>query len=49
MKLFNVVLVLTIFTNIIVLLRATENNIHFDLGWNLLYYLVIGEIVCYIK
>ena len=30
MKLFDVVLVLTIFINIIVLLRATVNNIHFD-------------------
>ena len=49
MKLFNIALVLTIFINIVVLLKATANDIHFDLGQNLLYYLVIGETVCYIK
>ena len=49
MKLFYVVLVPTIFINIIVLLRATANDIHFDLKWNLLYCLVIGEAVYYTK
>jgi hypothetical protein len=39
----------TFFINIIALLRATNNNIHFDLGRNLLYRLVTSEIVCYIK
>ena len=49
MKLFYIVLVTTMFINIVVLLRATANDIHFDLGQNLLYYLAIGEIVCYTK
>ena len=49
MKLFYVVLVPTMFINIIALLRATDNNIHFDLGRNLLYYLATSKIVCYIK
>ena len=49
MKLFYIVLVPTIFINIVVLLRATVNNIHFDLRWNLLYHLVMGETVYYIK
>jgi hypothetical protein len=49
MKLSHVVLVPTIFINIIALLRATTNNIHFDSGRNLLYRLATGEIVCYIK
>ena len=49
MKLFDVALVLTIFINIIALLRATVNDIHFNLRQNLLYCLAIGEIVCYIK
>ena len=49
MKLSHVVLVPTMFTNIVVLLRATTNNIHFDLGRNLLYHLVTGETVCYTK
>ena len=31
MKLFNIALVPTIFINIVVLLRATTNDIHFDL------------------
>ena len=38
MKLFYIVLVLTIFANIVVLLRATVNDIHFDSRQNLLYY-----------
>ena len=49
MKLSYIALVPTIFINIVVLLRATVNDIYFNLGRNLLYYLVIGEIVCYIK
>ena len=49
MKLFNVVLVPTIFINIIALSRATINDIHFNLRRNLLYYLVTGKIVYYIK
>ena len=42
-------LVPTIFTNIIALLRATNNDIYFDLGRNVLYRLVTSEIVCYIR
>ena len=49
MKLSYIVLVPTIFTNIVVLLRATKNNIYFNLRRNLLYYLVIGEIVYFAK
>ena len=49
MKLFNIALVLTIFTNIIVLLRATTNDIHFNSGQNLLYHLAMGKTVYYIK
>ncbi|OCK87487.1 uncharacterized protein K441DRAFT_353861 [Cenococcum geophilum 1.58] len=37
------------FTNIVALLRATDNDIHFNLGRNLLYHLVTGETVCYTK
>jgi hypothetical protein len=37
------------FTNIVALLRAIDNDIHFDLGWNLLYRLVTGETVYYAK
>ena len=48
-KLSYVVLVPTIFTNIVALLRATDNNIHFDLGWNLLYCLVTSETVYYAR
>ena len=36
-KLSHVALVPTIFTNIIALLKATNNDIYFDLGRNLLY------------
>ena len=32
MKLSYIALVLTMFTNIVALLRATNNDIHFDLG-----------------
>jgi len=49
MKLSYVALVPTMFINIVALLRATENDIYFDLGRNLLYCLVTGEIVCYAK
>jgi len=49
MKLSYIALVPTIFINIIALLRATNNDIYFDLGRNLLYYLATSEIVYYIK
>jgi hypothetical protein len=49
MKLSHIALVPTMFINIVALLRATDNDIYFDLGRNLLYCLATGEIVCYIK
>ena len=49
MKLSYIVLVFIIFINIVVLLRATENDIHFNLKRNLLYRLETGETVCYAK
>ena len=49
MKLSHIALIPTIFINIIALLRATDNNIHFNLGRNLLYRLATSKIVCYIK
>ena len=49
MKLSHIILVFTFFINIVVLLRATENNIYFNLGWNILYYLATGETVYHIK
>jgi len=49
MKLSHVALAPTFFTNIIALLRATDNDIHFNLGRNVLYRLATGEIVCYVK
>jgi hypothetical protein len=49
MKLSHVALVPTIFTNIVALLRATNNDIYFDLGRNLLYQLATSETVCYAK
>jgi hypothetical protein len=49
MKLFYVVLAPTFFINIIALLRATENDIYFDSGWNILYYLATSKTVYYIK
>jgi hypothetical protein len=49
MKLSYIALVPTIFINIVALLRATDNDIHFDLGRNLLYRLVTGKTVCYVK
>jgi len=49
MKLSYIALAPIFFINIVVLLRATDNDIHFDLGWNILYWLVTGETVCYAK
>jgi hypothetical protein len=49
MKLSYIALVPTIFINIVVLLRATANDIHFNSGRNLFYYLVIDKTVCYVK
>jgi len=49
MKLSYIALVPTIFTNIVALLRATDNNIYFDLGRNILYRLATGETVYYAK
>ena len=49
MKLSHIALAPTFFTNIIALSRATDNDIHFDSGRNLLYRLKTGEIVCYTK
>jgi len=49
MKLSHIVLVPTIFINIVALLRATNNDIYFNLGRNLLYRLVTSETVYYTK
>ena len=49
MKLSYVALVPTIFINIVALLRATNNDIYFDLGRNLLYHLASGETIYYVK
>ena len=49
MKLLHIALVPTMFINIVALLRATDNDIYFNLGRNLLYRLATGETVCYIK
>ena len=49
MKLSDVALVPTMFINIVVLLRATVNDIHFNLERNLLYHLVTGKTVYYTK
>ena len=49
MKLSHVALVPTMFTNIVALLRATNNDIYFNLGQNLLYRLATGEIVYYAR
>ena len=49
MKLSHVALAPTFFINIVALLRATDNDIYFNLGRNLLYYLATGEIVYYAK
>ena len=44
-----VALVPTVSINIIALSRATANDIHFNSGRNLLYYLTTGKTVCYTK
>jgi len=49
MKLSYIALAPTFFINIIALLRATDNDIYFNLRWNLLYYLATSEIVYYAK
>jgi len=49
MKLSYIALVPTIFTNIVALLRATDNDIYFNLGRNLLYYLATSKTVYYAK
>jgi len=49
MKLSYIALAPTFFINIIALLRATNNDIHFNLGRNVLYRLVTGKIVYYAK
>ena len=45
----HVALAPTFFTNIVALSRATDNNIHFNSGRNILYQLATGETVCYAK
>jgi len=49
MKLSYIALAPTFFTNIVALSRATNNDIHFDLGRNVLYRLATSETVCYAK
>ena len=49
MKLSYIALAPTFFINIVALLRATNNDIHFNLGRNALYRLATGEIVYYAK
>ena len=49
MKLSHIALAPTFFTNIVALLRATDNDIHFDLGWNVLYCLATSKTVYYAK
>jgi hypothetical protein len=49
MKLSYIALAPTFFTNIIALLRATNNDIYFNLGRNILYYLATSKIVYYTK
>ena len=49
MKLSHVALVPTIFTNIVALLRTIDNDIHFNLGRNLLYCLATSKTVYYAK
>jgi len=48
-KLSHIALTPTFFTNIVALLRATDNDIHFDSGRNVLYRLITSETVCYTK
>ena len=49
MKLFYIALISTFFINIVVLSRATANDIYFDLGRNVLYRLATGETAYHIK
>ena len=49
MKLSYIALVPNIFTNIVALSRAIDNDIYFNLERNLLYRLATSETVCYIK
>jgi len=49
MKLSYIVLAPTFFINIVALLRATNNDIHFNLKRNVLYHLVTGKTVYYTK
>ena len=49
MKLSYIALVPNIFTNIVALSRAIDNDIYLNLGRNLLYRLATDETVCYIK
>ena len=49
MKLSYIALALSFFTNIVALLRATNNDIYFDLGRNILYRLATSKIVYYAK
>jgi len=49
MKLSHIALASTFFTNIVALLRATNNDIYFDSGRNILYYLATGKTVCYAR
>ena len=48
-KLSYIALAPTFFTNIIALLRATNNDIHFNLGRNMLYRLATSKTVYYAK
>ena len=49
MKLSYIALVPTFFVNIVALLRATDNDIYFNLERNVLYHLVTGKTVYYAK
>jgi len=49
MKLSYIALAPTFFINIVALLRATNNDIHFNLGRNVLYRLATSKTVYYEK
>jgi len=49
MKLSYIALVPTMFINIVALLKATNNNIHFNLGRDMLYRLATSKTVYYAK
>jgi len=49
MKLSYIALAPTFFINIVALLRATNNDIYFDLGRNVLYRLATSKTVYYAK